>query len=486
LGHIAWGGRVFAEVVNDQFLLGVAERTRRCLETVVEQRERPELNDDNPWASLHAADIDERLLPYFLVEDIDDEPLVDISTEDIQKVIDELGRAYRELDRERDRQSAWMCIPSIPVLAIVQSELTRALEQEPDGFAQLDDDIIESSLAVDIGQMAGEMVVMKAWGRYEVTDPPILSDPRWLWMRVVRAWYKKYKDKVKFGGLPRQPVKIAENARIILVGDWGSGLDRAQDVGRQIRAILDEGLKTSMQQHVIHLGDVYYTGSTREYEKNFLRHWPVKTGEDIGSFIVCGNHDLYRGGHAYYGTALADPRFAKQKHKSVFALRNEYWQFLGLDTAYQDKQISKEQAAWIEGQFDPAHELRTTMLSHHPLWSAYDEHTGEQLRKDLGHLLERGRIDAWFWGHEHRCLVYEPRDGVQFTSCVGHGGIPSYLKAEEGEPLRRGLRHDYRKRHGNGFEPWNTFGFVVIDLAGPHMRVRYIDESGYKHHEESV
>lgn len=231
---------------------------------------------------------------------------------------------------------------------------------------------------------------------------------------------------------------------------------------------------------------MYYTGSKREYEKNFLRHWPVKHGEDIGSFILCGNHDMYRGGHDYYGTALADPRFAQQAHKSVFALRNEYWQFLGLDTAYADKQISNGQDQWIQDQLNSAPNHRTTMLSHHQLWSAYRAHAGGGLRKQIGHILATGRIDAWFWGHEHRCLVYEPQGGVEFTSCVGHGGIPSYLIAAQRKPYPRGLRYDYRKRHGIGFEPWSTFGFAVIDLDDRDMHVRYIDESGTMHHQEHL
>ena len=49
---------------------------------------------------------------------------------------------------------------------------------------------------------------------------------------------------------------------------------------------------------------------------------------------------MYRGGHDFYATALADPRFHRQAGKSVFALRNNNWQFLGLDTAYEDKQLS--------------------------------------------------------------------------------------------------------------------------------------------------
>lgn len=220
---------------------------------VIEWRELRELGDDG-------------LLAYISAEDIEDGPLAEFSVEDIREVIDELDRAYGKLSSERDRESAWMCIPSIPILAILQSELTSALEQQRDALAELYDDIVDERIAEDVAQRQGEMVVMRAWGPYEVTEPPILGDPvvmrvwgpyevteppilgdpRWLWMNVVKAWYR-FKDKVAFGGLPEQPVKIADDARIVLVGDWGSGLKRAREVARQIRAVLNQGLQAGRQ-----------------------------------------------------------------------------------------------------------------------------------------------------------------------------------------------------------------------------------------------
>lgn len=467
---------MFADVLNDEFLLAAAERTSLYLEKLVERWDQPEPN-------LFEQDIDDGPLAYFFEEDIDDALLADVSADDIREVIGELGRASVELQNQRDRETSRICIPSIPILAILQSQLTCAFELRPDAYARLDDDIVDRQITEGIDEILGEMVVMGVFGPYEVARPWYLGDPRWLWMKVVVGWYK-FKKKVTFGGLPERPVTIANNARIILVGDWGSGLNRAQDVADQIRVILQEGFDEGKEQHVIHLGDVYYTGSKKEYENNFLQHWPVNPTEPFGSFIVCGNHDMYRGGHDYYGTALADARFAQQDHKSVFALRNADWQFLGLDTAYDEKQISNGQDKWIRDQLDTAGERRTTILSHHPLWSTYGQEVGEELRSQVGSILEGRRIDAWFWGHEHRCVVYNSRSPVDFTSCVGHGGIPSYLTAAIGDPYPPHMRYEYRKRHGHGFEPWNTFGFAVIDLDGRDMHVRYIDESGTMHHDE--
>ena len=75
-------------------------------------------------------------------------------------------------------------------------------------------------------------------------------------------------------------------------------------------------------------------------------------------------------------------------------------------------------------------------------------------------MLETGRIDAWFWAHEHRCLVYKPHMKIGFSSCVGHGGIPEYLIAKEGQPYPEPLAYDYRLQHGDGLR------------AVEHVRVR--------------
>lgn len=450
---------MISQFLNRDFLLGAAENTRLELKTILVKRERR--------------------------GEVDQGPLVEVTDEQIREVMAELDRAAGELDAAATggTKDSTMCMPREPILAILQTELTRlAAEQRPEALVAETRGPASRRIAEDPGQPSDDG--RRAFGKFEVTRPKILSDPRWLWSGVVIAWHK-FKDKADFGGLPDAAIEIRDDARILLVGDWGSGHERAQAVAAQMRVVLDQGLTEGRQQHVVHLGDVYYTGAKHEYEENFLPYWPVRPGEDIGSFTLAGNHDMYQGGHAYYDTALADPRFARQAGKSVFALRSSSWQFLGLDTAYEDKLLSCGQVGWVQGQLDAAPQARTALLSHHQLWSAYED-AGDSLRPDIESVLNTGRIDAWFWAHEHRCLVYDRRDGVGFLSCVGHGGIPEYLIEPEGEPYPAGLRYDYRKQHGAGREPWNTFGFAVLDLDGRSAKVRYIDEEGEQHHSEDL
>jgi len=324
----------------------------------------------------------------------------------------------------------------------------------------------------------------RRWRPFEVGRPKILSDPRWLLSGVVIGWHK-FKRKAQFVE-PRATVDVADRARVLLVGDWGSGLPRAQDVAERMREHILAGVRDGRQLHVIHLGDVYYTGGEKEYQERFLRHWPVDHGTDIQSYTLMGNHDMYRGGHAFYGTALADDRFAAQEGSSVFALSHPNWLLLGLDTSYEDKALHGGQLDWIRDQMRDRGERRTALLSHHQLYSAY-EPGAEPLGRQIEPVLNTGDVTAWFWAHEHRCLVYEHDDrGLEFASCVGHGGIPEYLIETGDTPYPPPLTYDYRRVEGDGREPFNTFGFAVVDLNGRHLDVRYIDEHGTEHHRAQV
>jgi hypothetical protein len=56
--------------------------------------------------------------------------------------------------------------------------------------------------------------------------------------------------------------RLAQDARIVEVGDWGTGEGLAIEVAKQMREVIaDAGER---QVHVVHLGDVYYAGSRVE------------------------------------------------------------------------------------------------------------------------------------------------------------------------------------------------------------------------------
>ena len=76
---------------------------------------------------------------------------------------------------------------------------------------------------------------------------------------------------------PRRAVadSLPDAARIAVLGDWGTGLYGAPKIGEQIR---HDKQAYSM---LLHLGDVYYTGTDSEEEKRFLDVWPYRDGAII-------------------------------------------------------------------------------------------------------------------------------------------------------------------------------------------------------------
>jgi hypothetical protein len=54
---------------------------------------------------------------------------------------------------------------------------------------------------------------------------------------------------------------------------------------------------------------------------------------------------------------------------------------------------------------------------------------GPNLVAKLLSQLQSRRIFAWYWGHEHRCVVYEahPAWGM-LGRCIGHSGFPEFRK----------------------------------------------------------
>ncbi len=303
-------------------------------------------------------------------------------------------------------------------------------------------------------------------GAFEITDP------RWVSSVIAMGW-RKFHHRHAFKETPAPAAKLSDGARVVVVGDWASGTKRARDVAAQIAVKVAEAARDGRECHVVHLGDTYYAGWDYEYEKRFLPYWPVQAGEPYGSWSLNGNHDMYAGGHGYFDVLLADERFHAQDGSSWFSLENDHWQLLGLDTAYTDHALAGNQAKWVADKVAENPERKTMLLSHHQLFSAFG-HGGPKLEEALHGVLTSDRIDAWLWGHEHRCVVYDPQQHIRFARCIGHGGVPVY--AEHGP--RPGVRWYLEKSFQQGLEEWALQGFAVLDFDGPTIDVGYFDEFG--------
>jgi hypothetical protein len=107
-------------------------------------------------------------------------------------------------------------------------------------------------------------------------------------------------DRLARGNHPFNPspaeCEIADDARVVIVGDWGTGLPRAQEVAKVMAEEIAQALAEGREAHVVHLGDVYYSGMEEEVRRHVLapEMWPVtsaQAGEGVTSWSLNGNHD---------------------------------------------------------------------------------------------------------------------------------------------------------------------------------------------------
>jgi hypothetical protein len=316
-------------------------------------------------------------------------------------------------------------------------------------------------------------------------------DIRWIEPTLLKLATDLAHDKHPFADTRPPTVALGDRARVVIVGDWATGLPQARNVARSITAALDatpDGIDT----HVIHLGDTYYSGTEEEYEHLYLPLWPANTGSDTGSWSLNGNHDMYSGGHGYFKVLLGDPRFARQEHCSYFCLGNDHWRFVGLDDSYTDPDrpsLAGSQVEWLSDLIDDRPRPGTILLTHHQPFSAWEVVTSE-LAGLVGQALGSTRIEGWIWGHEHRAAVYEPgidyrdyHDFAQYTAIAGHGGVPNLVSGPAVVPPQdavdqRYLRWQNTDNYTVAGDTWSYGGYAVVDIDGEEATIQFFTETG--------
>src|SRR5262249_35655520 len=125
---------------------------------------------------------------------------------------------------------------------------------------------------------------------------------------------------------------------------------------------------------------------------------------------------------------------------SYFCLRNDAWQFLAMDTGYNDfnpftvsshvTSLTEIEANWHLEKIQQAGGRKTVLLSHHQLFSAYEPIGGEAVNPNLLATFKDclGNVAIWFWGHEHRLDIYAPYLGLQRGRCLGCSAIPVFVE----------------------------------------------------------
>ncbi|MEP6715783.1 MAG: metallophosphoesterase, partial [Terriglobia bacterium] len=230
-------------------------------------------------------------------------------------------------------------------------------------------------------------------------------DPRWAEAAMIYAQFlasrqtPSYRVWKQIGDFVDNS-SLKAKSRVAIVGDWGTGQDEAKTVLGQIAR--------KYPDIVIHLGDIYYSCTDFEAINYFYNVWNSELDlTKVKTFNLAGNHDMFSGGAPFYRLLdrLGQPA-------SYFCLRNEKWQIIGLDTGYNDRVpggnvptfLQDSEVAWLKDKIHTAGGRRTILLSHHQLFSAFEDiTTGASLN---AHLLSQVQdilpfVDIWMWGHEH-------------------------------------------------------------------------------------
>jgi hypothetical protein len=297
-------------------------------------------------------------------------------------------------------------------------------------------------------------------------------------------WHDDFTSNFLYRVEPRTP---GAPLRIALFADFGTGLSHSLYIARQL-AVEDYDC-------AVHLGDVYYTGTKRQYWEYFEKPLaPMVAKGKTKLFLIPENHEGYSGfdGYFYYldKQRRIHPKTQVQEG-SYFCIQADGVQVIGMDTIWHGRgRISKNRVRkWLEDRLEEGRKARRTnvlLTGYHPYEYGSNE-LNELLTKDLADLAQRDLIDLWFWGNTHYCALFDRTARTPFIgSCIGHGGYPYRLRkrSDDGDrpaptpffeesprfPAELGIRDD---RGNNGYA-------VLTVLDGGELALEYIDWMGNK------
>lgn len=314
-------------------------------------------------------------------------------------------------------------------------------------------------------------------GKYEELDPG--------WAEAFAVYLESllplFGGKHPFMAIP-QVIQIPNNVQIAMAGDWGTGDWRTNanpapstDVGNHM-----DILKAHL---TIHLGDVYYAGTSDQEQHLLVNIWPQGS---MGSLALNSNHEMYSGAKPYFA-AISNPPFAMQQGCSYFALQNDNWVIVGLDSAY----FSPESGLYMDGSLGPddgtqvqflqqqvATGKKVIVLTHHN-GLVDDGSSTTNLWNQVMSAFPPGSGPAyWYWGHVHIGTVYEPKaPGNVLCRCIGHGALP-WGQAPELAGNPNVLWYEKRSANDPDIPQRVLNGFAMLYLDGPNIHEVLYDENG--------
>jgi len=269
--------------------------------------------------------------------------------------------------------------------AALNENLVRALkileaEQRHSGVLASPDDRFTSLLQSQLAEnalLSGQVEPGKQGLEAKFDERDLLG-----WARSLLTWVKGW-DPHDWQTAPSTPDPIPNTLRVAILGDWGTGLYGAPACAQSIeKDANDYGL-------LLHLGDVYYSGTDKEINDRFLGLWPKKP--NAINRACNSNHEMYTGGYAYFDRTLT----AFNQPASYFALQNDHWLLVGLDSAYKEWELVNDQVGWLKGLIANAGDRKVVLFSHHQLFS-WMETPKSKMQSALGDLLTNKKIYGWY------------------------------------------------------------------------------------------
>ena len=306
-----------------------------------------------------------------------------------------------------------------------------------------------------------------------------------LMVSFLRAFKELGTERAGYPQEKPSTIQFGSNDIIALLADWGGDNPAARNVANVVRR--------SPSKIAVHLGDIYYGGVKTECE-TFLQLWPFQTNvthPEIGippntSYALNGNHEMYSGGESYFNVVLP----ALKQTMPYFCLENEDWRLIGLDTAYDGGRLkAPDQSPAIASQWDWLISIlqkkdgkSNIILSHHQPVSAHSKEYGESqgLRDDIATLLAtegvgQDAIFGWFFGHEHRCAIYDDKSTKFNARLIGSGCIPHSVQTEKASDpgCTPASFFNARGEHGTGTA---ISMYAELRFFGPDLVIVYTDE----------
>ncbi len=321
-------------------------------------------------------------------------------------------------------------------------------------------------------------------GKYETLD--------WDWTIAVKVLIENILDgnyeRKKFPehSVNYKTIEMGDNATIAVIGDWGAGYWTKNSPPEAVAKVI-RNMKP-IPDYVIHLGDVYYAGTTKEEKECFSDIIPKGSK---GTFALNSNHEMYSIAIPYFETISKSP-FGSQDNSSYFALENDNWIITCLDTAFfasVEKFFltgslgkSNSQVTFLENMVAKAEtaDKKLIIMTHHNGFEGKGLKKTTEIWKEINDIISkyiRQNKLFWYWGHAHCGYSCSEVSNI-LGRCVGHGSIPWGKGSDFVIGAGSNLNWFENKTQTEEGSTLLMNGLMTIELQGSTIKETFFDQTG--------